>query len=172
MQATGTQEPPVLPAYNVGDDSTVVWCVGCVRWHWHGRGDGHRVAHCYADDSPYRARGYELKTVGCITEKAMKAHEREEKYKARREQRERERIYAQLWCSGAWNPRPRRCGTYKRLTSLVTRLRLLQALNEHLAGYEVFYQRQGEEAQIPARLFLDRAVRWLSPAYAFEETTA
>ena len=36
---------PVLQAIRV-DDSFVVWCQHCERWHIHGDQNGHRVAHC------------------------------------------------------------------------------------------------------------------------------
>lgn len=41
-----------------------VWCRWCCRWHEHGLGGSavgdytHRVAHCYAPDSPYDKAGY------------------------------------------------------------------------------------------------------------------
>ena len=37
-----------------------VWCKYCNRNHLHGRGYGHRVAHCDDPASPYRATGYIL----------------------------------------------------------------------------------------------------------------
>ena len=50
------QDPPVLPAIAVGG-VWKVWCVHCRRWHIHGPGRGHRVAHCAGDGYP---RGYIL----------------------------------------------------------------------------------------------------------------
>ena len=38
------------------------WCIYCDKWHIHGAGDGHRVAHCY-DDTPYKDKGYILEEV-------------------------------------------------------------------------------------------------------------
>jgi hypothetical protein len=35
-----------------------VWCIHCCRWHHHGPGEGHRVAHC--DSGPYATTGYTL----------------------------------------------------------------------------------------------------------------
>ncbi len=37
-----------------------VWCVHCQRWHVHGAGPGHRVAHCHDSRSPYYDTGYIL----------------------------------------------------------------------------------------------------------------
>lgn len=36
------------------------WCPFCARWHFHGQGDGHRVAHCIEEDSALHATGYIL----------------------------------------------------------------------------------------------------------------
>jgi len=36
-----------------------VYCVYCKRWHLHGRGLGHRVAHC-CSESLYYETGYVL----------------------------------------------------------------------------------------------------------------
>jgi hypothetical protein len=37
------------------------WCDYCRRWHSHGAGEGHRVAHCINQESPYLNGGYVLK---------------------------------------------------------------------------------------------------------------
>lgn len=37
------------------------YCRYCKAWHFHGAGDGHRVAHCWYDDSPYLQHGYVLR---------------------------------------------------------------------------------------------------------------
>ena len=50
---------PVLPAYPTSHGLRV-WCVHCHRWHQHGQGGGHRVAHCTIVSSPYRLTGYVL----------------------------------------------------------------------------------------------------------------
>lgn len=40
----------------------VAWCPYCVKFHYHGIGEGHRSAHCKADsNSPFRKGGYFLK---------------------------------------------------------------------------------------------------------------
>jgi hypothetical protein len=54
---------PELTAYPDGDqpDSGLrAWCAWCHRWHHHGPGYGHRVAHCHNQASPYRDGGYIL----------------------------------------------------------------------------------------------------------------
>lgn len=38
------------------------WCPFCKKWHIHGRGEGHRVAHC-EPSSPYYEHGYILKMM-------------------------------------------------------------------------------------------------------------
>ena len=38
------------------------WCPFCKRWHYHGRTDGHRVAHCVGQ-TPYKRSGYEIKMM-------------------------------------------------------------------------------------------------------------
>ncbi len=85
---------PVLETYRYTSDrrevSLVVWCIHCVKWHWHGAGkapgagDGHRVAHCHDDTSPYNTGGYQLREVGTITAQEMKQHARLNKPKGRR----------------------------------------------------------------------------------------
>ncbi len=52
---------PVLITYDVPGGAVVAWCDRCRKWHHHGTGDGHRMAHCghrggYTD--------YELRTRG------------------------------------------------------------------------------------------------------------
>ena len=74
-------KPPVLeaywrPIYYLFTDEIVpntwglaVWCKYCTRWHMHGQGVGHRVAHChgltslcgsYTSPTPYQETGYIL----------------------------------------------------------------------------------------------------------------
>ncbi|MHA1867427.1 MAG: hypothetical protein ACTSXD_05120 [Candidatus Heimdallarchaeaceae archaeon] len=36
------------------------YCEFCKRWHLHGKGEGHRAAHCFNSDSPYENTGYIL----------------------------------------------------------------------------------------------------------------
>lgn len=78
---------PVLDGYRDGVHISV-WCDWCRRWHQHGvcsgdphcpamrsggrqactcppgSGDGHRVAHCHHDRSPYAETGYIVREVG------------------------------------------------------------------------------------------------------------
>ena len=57
----------VVSAPRPGDHPTIrVWCPYCHRFHIHGWPNGgrrrsHRVAHCYAEDSPFRETGYNVK---------------------------------------------------------------------------------------------------------------
>jgi hypothetical protein len=37
------------------------WCPFCARYHTHGAGYGHRVAHCGDHRSPFYETGYVLK---------------------------------------------------------------------------------------------------------------
>ena len=68
---------PILPAFTRADPlSSVVWCAHCLRWHLHGHGDGHRVAHCFTPEG--YPKGYILQTVGTITTPAMRRYAREE----------------------------------------------------------------------------------------------
>lgn len=40
-----------------------VWCNFCNKWHRHGIGEGHRVAHCHSEKSPYARTGYIIKLM-------------------------------------------------------------------------------------------------------------
>jgi hypothetical protein len=80
MSSSPRNNAPELPAYPRSDDGCLkVWCKYCEVWHLHGRGYGHRGAHCGAmqrftkdgrrsergsvfrsPDSPYMATGYVL----------------------------------------------------------------------------------------------------------------
>lgn len=62
-------EQHVLPGHlepHPGGDLLRVWCRWCCIWHQHGAaGEGpghltHRVAHCWAPDSPYQDSGYQI----------------------------------------------------------------------------------------------------------------
>jgi len=37
------------------------YCDYCKCWHYHGKKEGHRFAHCISDNSPYLLNGYILK---------------------------------------------------------------------------------------------------------------
>jgi len=58
-------DAPTLPAKEIINEETgvvqwAVWCKHCQEWHYHGRGEGHREAHCSKLTSPYAASGYNL----------------------------------------------------------------------------------------------------------------
>lgn len=36
-----------------GTKSVTVFCPFCKKWHYHGKGDGHRVADCPGDNAGY-----------------------------------------------------------------------------------------------------------------------
>ena len=44
-------------------DGLMFWCPFCEDWHRHGKGDGHRVAHCTVSNSPFNQTGYELRMM-------------------------------------------------------------------------------------------------------------
>lgn len=49
------------------------WCPFCVRWHLHGWGFGHRVAHCHVETSPFKNTGYVLRAATPKVTKIVKA---------------------------------------------------------------------------------------------------
>ena len=74
-----TQDHPIrtipdLPAYHDPDGCQRIWCRHCADWHRHGVGEGHRVAHCLPDASPYRRGGYSLVPAGPFTEAVRRRH--------------------------------------------------------------------------------------------------
>lgn len=54
---------PTIHAELHGELQVRFYCPHCRQFHYHGRGDGHRVAHCRATHSPYLKTGYILLTV-------------------------------------------------------------------------------------------------------------
>lgn len=65
------KEIPVIMALPRPDfeGGFIFWCPFCKEWHKHGRGPGHRAAHCYGNpESPFYETGYILKPIT----KAMK----------------------------------------------------------------------------------------------------
>lgn len=58
---------PLLAAEQDENGALRVWCRYCSTWHRHGRGYGHRVAHCLNPESPYRRTGYILVAEGAAT---------------------------------------------------------------------------------------------------------
>lgn len=56
---------PTLPAYlSPGGSQWWVYCESEQRFHFHGIGEGHRVAHCVDPRSPYNQTGYHLRYAG------------------------------------------------------------------------------------------------------------
>ncbi|WP_231293206.1 hypothetical protein [Enterococcus gallinarum] len=51
---------PILIAYDTGSQYAV-WCPYCFKWHFHGKKDGMRVAHCTNPHSPFKKTGYIIK---------------------------------------------------------------------------------------------------------------
>jgi len=51
---------PTVFVVRVGEQFTF-FCYYCKRDHWHGAREGHRVAHCCSESSPYYKTGYFLK---------------------------------------------------------------------------------------------------------------
>ena len=52
-------KPPLIKCLPRSDffGGMLFWCFYCRRWHYHGRGNGSRVAHC-TFDSPLYATDY------------------------------------------------------------------------------------------------------------------
>lgn len=48
---------PVLLAEPHGDSQWRVWCPFCQHYHYHGKLEGHRSAHC-REGSPFNETGY------------------------------------------------------------------------------------------------------------------
>lgn len=76
---------PVLRAYLVSFDREDLpkeqceeyWvsCIYCRKFHYHGAGDGERIAHCYVSNSPYKeGSGYYLELAGPMTSELKKRH--------------------------------------------------------------------------------------------------
>jgi hypothetical protein len=43
------------------------WCDHCNKWHSHGAGAGHRLAHCHKPGSPYERTGYFIELKDSVT---------------------------------------------------------------------------------------------------------
>lgn len=55
---------PVVKCFGRKDTDVFMfqfWCPFCQRWHLHGYGKGHRVAHCHDSSSPFYKTGYIIK---------------------------------------------------------------------------------------------------------------
>lgn len=55
------RQHPILLAFPDRNNNLHAWCPYCVTFHHHGKGEGHRVAHCTNTDSPFKKTGYILK---------------------------------------------------------------------------------------------------------------
>lgn len=70
-------DAPTLPAYEVrchGAARWLAWCKHCNKWHQHGPGEGHRIAHCEMVTSLYQAGGYNLAFAGSFDALAQLPH--------------------------------------------------------------------------------------------------
>jgi hypothetical protein len=73
--------PPILPAYKHPNGiQSIVWCRFCQRYHWHGYGPGHRVAHCGSRGGPYMTSGYVLFDAGPAPAEILSDAKRDEPY--------------------------------------------------------------------------------------------
>lgn len=52
---------PIIRAKKDGNQYSF-WCGFCHKIHYHGVPEGHRVSHCISDFSPYKLKGYILKS--------------------------------------------------------------------------------------------------------------
>lgn len=50
---------PTLTAHEDENGFLTAWCDNCMRYHYHGRGYGHHVAHCIKPKGEY-VNGYWL----------------------------------------------------------------------------------------------------------------
>ena len=51
------------PGGRIDGWSATAWCPHCRVWHWHGWGEGHRVAHCTNRDGPFAESGYFIRSL-------------------------------------------------------------------------------------------------------------
>jgi len=56
-----TNHLPVLLAVEDDRGFLKAWCPFCRKYHYHGKNEGHRVAHCKDPNSPFHKTGYVLK---------------------------------------------------------------------------------------------------------------
>lgn len=61
------ENTPLIKALPRPEGGFMFWCPYCKKWHYHGIGEGHRIAHCH--NSPYNKTGYIIKS---FTKKEMK----------------------------------------------------------------------------------------------------
>ncbi len=74
---------PIVAAYTDESKHLCFWCNYCDEWHYHGINEGHRLAHCFSERSPFLQNGVVLHNSGEYT-KEIKAKYRAvaKKYKA------------------------------------------------------------------------------------------
>lgn len=80
------KDMPVLIAFKTPDKNQfAVWCPYCRKWHYHGLGEGHRIAHCNSGSkSPFEKTGYILvegKGIVQVTEDWQNTVYRREDYR-------------------------------------------------------------------------------------------
>ena len=63
---------PILIGEPITELSWRAWCPYCRRYHIHGAGEGHRVAHCLDDASPFDGTGYYLVSQATAARLAMR----------------------------------------------------------------------------------------------------
>jgi hypothetical protein len=49
---------PILVAEEDGKTGLKAWCPFCHMYHYHGKPEGHRIAHCVNPRSPFNQTGY------------------------------------------------------------------------------------------------------------------
>ncbi|HDR7790935.1 hypothetical protein AB1I92_29225 [Bacillus mobilis] len=59
-----TKKAPIVLAIERDEKGNLsTWCGVCECFHHHGADEGHRVAHCVNEDSPFISTGYVLKKM-------------------------------------------------------------------------------------------------------------
>lgn len=61
IKSDDLQFPILLGFPTENGKQLAVWCPYCVRYHYHGNVEGHRLAHCKREKSPYNKTGYIIK---------------------------------------------------------------------------------------------------------------
>jgi hypothetical protein len=61
---------PIIKAYaEQGTGFLTFWCDYCNKEHLHGRGEGHRIAHCHGGKSAFEKKGYYLNKAGGVSKR-------------------------------------------------------------------------------------------------------
>jgi len=162
---------PLVPAYTMDDAiHTVFWCVFCQAWHWHGRSDGHRVAHCSTRPaipwhrclaSPcvcYEGRGYILQTVGPITRPVMDRYTRSQRRWLKPRLAEHQRIRVKV--TRQWTR------SFRRLDAACEWCSVLDSVHGSTDAITVWYQRGAEFATVSVDAFFAQVSVWQA---AFEQ---